>query len=70
MKNLLSINTLLKAHYDTVPDNSEERNLVLRKGCSDEKKSHSGQKSFYLVTKQSNPDSAPDLKNDIPISKN
>lgn len=46
------------------------RNLELSKRYSDEKKSHCEQKSFYLVTMQSNPDSAPDLKNDIPISKN
>lgn len=48
----------------------KKRNLDLSKRYSDEKKSHCEQKSFYLVTTQSNPDSAPDLKNDIPISKN
>lgn len=64
-----SIVNLLKAYYIPI-DNSEKNNLDLSKRRSDEKKSHSEQKSFYLVTTQSNPDSAPDLKNDIPISKN
>jgi len=65
-KNLFPIDNLLKAYCDSPTDND----LDLSKRHSDEKKSHSDQKSFYLVTTQSNPDSAPDLKNDIPISKN
>lgn len=57
-------------YYDIPVDKSEKKNLDQNKRHSSEKKSHSVQKSFYLVTTQSNSDSALDLKNDIPISKN
>lgn len=60
----------LKMYHDIPADKSEKKNLEPNKRHSNEKKSHSEQKSFYLVTTQSNSDSALNLKNDIPISKN
>lgn len=57
-------------YYDIPADKSEKKNLAPNKRHSRKNKSHSEQKSFYLVTTQYNSDSALDLKNDIPISKN